>query len=317
MSSSPASPPTPEGPGSAARAPGLPDGFTDTFTSHYVDTGRVRLHAVTGGEGPALLLLCGWPQTWYAWRPLMPALARDFHVVAPDPRGVGLSGKPLDGYDTGTLATDMVALMEALGHRRFAMVGHDIGMWTGYALAADHPDRLDRLAVAEAAIPGLSPSPPLFGSGEANDRLWHFAFNRLPDLNEQLVSGREHLYFGHQFATKAAKALPDHAVRHYVDTLATDPEALRSSFAFYRALDTTIAQNQQRRARRLTLPVLTLAGAENLGEAVGNTMRLAADDVESHVLPGCGHYPAEEVPEAMLAALTAFLAPYRDSSITP
>ncbi|WP_342030679.1 hypothetical protein [Streptomyces melanosporofaciens] len=125
------------------------------------------------------------------------------------------------------------------------------------------------------------------------------------------------LYFGHQFATKAAKALPDHTVRHHVDTLAADPEVLRSSFAFYRALDTTIAQNQQRKARRLTLPVLTLAGAENLGEAVGNTMRLAADDVESHVLPGCGHYPAEEVPEAMPAALTAFLAPYRDSSITP
>ncbi|MFE2183278.1 alpha/beta fold hydrolase [Streptomyces sp. NPDC059455] len=313
MTSSSASPPAPRGPGSAAHVPGLPDGFTDTFTSHYVDTGELRLHAVTGGEGPALLLLCGWPQTWYAWRLLMPALARDFHVVAADPRGVGLSGKPLDGYDTGTLATDMVTLMEALGHRRFAMVGHDIGMWTGYALAADHPDRLDRLAVAEAAIPGLSPAPPLFGSGEANDRLWHFAFNRLTDLNERLVSGREHLYFGHQFATKAARPLPDHAVRHYVDTLATDPDALRASFAFYRALDTTIAQNQRRTTRRLTLPVLTIAGAENLGEAVGATMRLAADDVESVVLPDCGHYPAEEAPDATLSALTPFLAPYRDS----
>ncbi|GAA2304433.1 alpha/beta hydrolase [Streptomyces violaceusniger] len=313
MSSSSTSLPTPRGPGSAARAPGLPDGFTDIFTSHYVDTGELRLHAVTGGEGPPLLLLCGWPQTWYAWRLLMPALARDFHVVAADPRGVGLSGKPRGGYDTGTLATDMVTLMEALGHRRFAMVGHDIGMWTGYALAADHPERLDRLAVAEAAIPGLSPSPPLFGSGEANDRLWHFAFNRLPDLNERLVSGREHLYFGHQFATKAARPLPDHAVRHYVDTLAADPDALRASFAFYRALDTTIAQNQRRKTRRLTLPVLTIAGADNLGEAVGTTMRLAADDVESVVLPDCGHYPAEEAPDAMLSALTPFLAPYRES----
>ncbi|AQW49227.1 alpha/beta fold hydrolase [Streptomyces violaceusniger] len=75
--------------------------------------------------------------------------------------------------------------------------------------------------------------------------------------------------------------------------------------------------DQQRRTRRPTLPVPTLAGAENLGEAVGDTMRLAADDVESHVLPGCGHYPAEEVPEAMPAALTAFPAPYRDGSITP
>ncbi|MFF2615819.1 alpha/beta fold hydrolase [Kitasatospora sp. NPDC058046] len=303
--------PTPEGPGSVAGAPNLPAGFAQTFTSRYVDTGHLRLHAVTGGEGPPLLLLAGWPQTWYAWRLLMPALARDFQVVAVDPRGVGLSDKPLDGYDTGTLARDLVALMDALGHHRFAMVGHDVGMWTGYALAADHPDRLERLAVAEAAIPGLSPTPPLFGSQEANDRLWHFAFNRLAGVNEQLVAGREHLYFGHQFATKAAKALPDHAVRHYVDILAADPQALRCSFEFYRALDTTIAQNRQRAARRLSLPVLAIGGAANLGASVGATMRLAADDVETLVLPDCGHYPAEEAPEAMLSALTTFLAPYR------
>jgi len=306
----------PEGSGSVAGAPNLPAGFTATFTSRYVDTGHLRLHAVTGGEGPPLLLLAGWPQTWYAWRLLMPALAQDFRVIAVDPRGVGLSDKPLDGYDTGTLARDMVALMDALGHQRFAMVGHDVGMWTGYALASDHPDRLDRLAVAEAAIPGLSPAPPLFGSQETNDRLWHFAFNRLTDVNEQLVSGREHLYFGHQFATKSAKALPDYAVRYYVDILAADPEALRCSFEFYRALDTTIAQNQQRKARRLSLPVLAIGGAENLGASVGATMQLAADDVQSLVVPECGHYPAEEAPEAVLSALTAFLAPYRGRRTT-
>ncbi|WP_342671505.1 alpha/beta hydrolase [Streptomyces phaeochromogenes] len=202
--------------------------------------------------------------------------------------------------------------MDSLRHQRFALVGHDVGMWTGYALAADHPDRLDRLVVAEAAIPGLSPSPPLFGGQEANDHLWHFAFNPLTDVNEQLVSGREQLYFGLQFATKSAKPLPDNAVQHYVDTLAADPEALRSGFEFYRALDTTIAQNQKRRTRRLSLPVLAIGGAENMGTSVGETMKLGADDVESLVLPECGDYPAEEAPEAMLTALTAFLAPYRD-----
>lgn len=311
MTTAPTDLPAPQGPGSASGAPGLPAGFADTFTSRYVDTGEVRLHAVTGGRGPALLLLAGWPQTWYAWRLLMPALARDFHVVAADPRGVGLSGKPRDGYDTGTLARDMVALMEALGHHRFAMVGHDVGMWTGYALAADHPGRLDRLALAEAAVPGLSPAPPLFGGHGADERLWHFAFNRLTGINEELVRGREHLFFGHQFASKAAKALPDHAVRHYTDTLAADPEALRCSFEFYRALDATIAQNRERSGRRLTLPVLAIGGAENLGAAVGATLEPVADNVETVVLPECGHYPAEEAPEAMLSALAAFLAPER------
>src|SRR5438874_858195 len=140
---------------------------------------------------------------------VIPALAQDFQVVAVDQRGIGLSDKPQDGYDTGTLAADLVALMDALGHQRFAMVGHDTGMWIGYALAADHPDRLDRLAVAETPIPGVSPSPPLLSNAHLNDRLWHFAFNWLAELNEQLVKGREDIYFGWQFASKAAKPLPD------------------------------------------------------------------------------------------------------------
>ena len=127
--------PTPEGPGSVAGAPNLPAGFTETFTSRYIDTGELRLHAVIGGDGPPLLLVHGWPETWYAWRLLMPALARDFQVIAVDQRGIGLSDKPADGYDTGTLAGDLVALMDALGHQRFAVVGHD----TGFASATRWP----------------------------------------------------------------------------------------------------------------------------------------------------------------------------------
>ena len=95
---------TPQGAGSVSRAPNLPDGLTDTFTSQYIDTGGLRLHAVIGGEGPPLLLIHGWPQTWYAWRLVMPALARDFQVVAVDQRGRGLSDKPHSGYDAGTEA---------------------------------------------------------------------------------------------------------------------------------------------------------------------------------------------------------------------
>jgi hypothetical protein len=115
------SPTIPQGPGSVSGAPDLPDGFAGTFTSRYVDTGDLRLHAVTGGEGPPLLLVHGWPQNWYAWRMLMPALAGSFSVVAVDQRGTGLSGKPRGGYDSATLANDLVALMDALGHPRFAV----------------------------------------------------------------------------------------------------------------------------------------------------------------------------------------------------
>ena len=127
------SPSTPDGPGSVSGAPNLPDGFTGTFASRYIDTGDLRQHVVTGGQGPPLLLVHGWPQTWYAWRLVMSGLARDFQVVVPDQRGCGLSGKPPGGYDTAALAGDLVALMDALGHQRFAMAGHDTGMWIGYA----------------------------------------------------------------------------------------------------------------------------------------------------------------------------------------
>ncbi|WP_046729396.1 alpha/beta fold hydrolase [Streptomyces humi] len=287
----------------------LPDGFLDVFTSQLVEVNGLRLHAVTGGDGPALLLIGGWPQTWYAWREVMPALARRHTVVAVDSRGAGLSDKPDDGYDAGTLAADLVALMAALGHDRFDVVGHDIGTWTGYALAADHPERVGRLAILEALIPGLTPSPPFFGPAAASLKLWQFGFNRLTDLNEELVRGRERLFFGWQFATKAATrtAIPEYAVDVYVDAITTDPRALRASFAYYRALDETIAQNERRSRTRLTLPVLAVGGALWSGAGAAQTMRLAADDVTEVVLDDCGHYPAEEQPARFAEILEDFL----------
>ena len=314
MNSSVARLPTPEGSGSVSGAPHLPKGFTDTFTSRYIDTGDLRQHVVTGGEGPPLLLVHGWPQTWYAWRMLMPALARDFSVVAVDQRGIGLSGKPQGGYDTGTLADDLVALMDALGHQRFALYGTDVGMPIAYALAADHPHRVDRLAVSEAPLPGISPSPPLFLPPGLNERLWHLAFNQLPKVNEQLVTGREDIFFGAEFdASAGTHKLPDDTVRYYIDTL-KDPDHLRGSFGFYRAIPTTTAQNEQRKTRRLTLPVLAIGGAESSGEGPGTTMKLTADDVQTLVIPGCAHWVAEQAPDQLLAALTTFLAPYRDGT---
>jgi len=288
----------------------LPDGFTDTFTSRHVEVNGLRLHTVSGGHGPALLLVNGWPQTWYAWRAVMPALARRHTVVAVDSRGAGLSDKPDDGYDAGTLATDLAALMTALGHDRFDVVGHDIGMWTAYALAADHPERVRRLAVVDAVIPGITPTPSFFSPAAVSQRLWHFGFNRLTDLNEELVRGRERLYFGHQFATKAATpdAIPAYAVDVYVDAIVADPRGLRASFEYYRALDDTIAQNEQRAKARLALPVLALGGALYSGASVAETMRLVADDVTGVVLDGCGHYMAEEQPARVAQILADFLA---------
>ena len=303
--------PSPEGPGSVSGAPNLPAGFTDMFSSRYVDAGGLRQHVVVGGDGPPLLLVHGWPQNWYAWRMVMPALAQDFQVIAPDQRGIGLTDKPEDGYDAGTLASDLVALMDALGHQRFAVVGTDTGLPIGYALAADHPDRVARVVLAEVpGPPGAVPSPPFFAPEPLNNRLWHIAVNRLDKVNEQLAAGREDIYFGYEFAIQAGKKLPDDAINYYVGLL-SNPESLHGTFAFYRQWDTMMAQNQQRKNQPLTMPVLAIGGEAGAGEQVGDAMKLLATDVQSAVIPGAGHWFAEEAPEETLAALTAFLAPYR------
>jgi pimeloyl-ACP methyl ester carboxylesterase len=306
----------PEGPLSVFGAPNLPSGFTDTFTSQFVDTGEVRLHAVIGGFGPPLLLIHGWPGSWYYWRLVMPALARDFTVIAVDQRGIGLSDKPEEGYDTGTLANDLVGLMDALGHQQFAVVGVDTGMLIGYALAADHPDRVVRLAVGEAPLPGITPPNPLILPDQVVDRLWHIPFNQLKETNEKLVRGREDIFFGAEFAASAGpKKLPGDTVQYYVDGLASSPEALHGSFQLYRAFGATTAQNLERKTRRLPMPVLAMGGALSSGAMVADTMQLTADDVQTLVIPGIGHWLAEEAPEELLAALTAFLAPYRDGQL--
>ena len=302
----------PVGPGAVSGAPNLLEGFTNTFESRYIDAGGLRMHAVIGGEGPPLLLVHGWPETWYAWRLLMPALAQEFEVIAIDQRGIGLTDMPEDGYDTGALAGDLIALMDALGHERFAVIGHDTGFAISYALAADYPDRVDRVVLAEIpGPPGTSPSPPLFVPAPVNNRLWHIPFNRVDSLPEQLIVGREDAFFGYEFAIQGGK-LSDEVVAYYVEMLSL-PDVLTGSLGFYRSFDATVAQNEQRKATPLPMPVLAIGGEASYGSHVGEAMTLLAEDVQTLVIPGVGHWVAEEAPDEMLAALTSFLAPYRAS----
>lgn len=296
-------------PFTVADVPELPAGFTDTFTSRTVKTSQLTLHAVVGGDGPPLLLLPGWPQFWYSWRLVMPALAEHFTVIAPDLRGMGASDKPASGYDAATLADDMAELMTALGHDRFAVVGYDLGMLVGYALAASHRDRVTRLVGAESILPGLTPFPPMLTDPTTNEVMSHFVINRLADLNERLIASREEIYFGHQFATKTATpgAIPQYAVDLYVDHL-RDPAARRASFEYYRTLDTTAEHVQRWRDEGLlTIPVLAMGGQHSTGTMPEETLRLVATDVTGLVIPGAGHFLPEETPEQLSAAVLEFL----------
>ena len=257
----------------------------------------------------------GWPENWYAWRLVMPALARDFEVIAVDQRGIGLSDKPEDGYDTGTLADDLVALMDALGHERFAVVGHDTGLL--HQLRAGRgspgPGRARGPRRGPRAPRGGSLTAPVRPRADQQQALAHPLQPGRRGCPNSSIKGREDIYFGYEFAIQAGKKLPDDVIDYYVG-LVSNPDSLRGSLGFYRAWDATVAQNAQRKNRPLTMPVLAIGGAASWGEHVGDAMKLLANDVQSVVIPGAGHWVAEEAPDEMLAALTPFLAPYRDAS---
>jgi pimeloyl-ACP methyl ester carboxylesterase len=278
----------------------------DGFKSAYQTVGAVKLHYVDGGEGRPVLLIPGWPETWYAWRKVMPALARRYRVIAVDTRGMGGSGRPVGGYDMGSAAADLHGLMNQLGYRQYAVVGHDIGMWIGYALAADFPRDVDRLAVVEAMIPGLSPTPPLFLPPNQNLRRWHFMFNQLPDLPEALVTGREREFLSWLFEHYAYR--PDMvAIDEYIRAYSV-PGAMRAGFEYYRAIPETMAQNKKRAETKLEMPVLAIGGDHANGLIPKQTMEPVATKLSGGVLLECGHFAPEECPDALLELLLPFLS---------
>ena len=309
--------PTAASTGSVATSPGLPAGFAKTFQDRFVRANGVRQHVVIGGEGPPLLLVHGWPENWYAWRHVMPELAKSYTVIAVDQRGIGLTEKTRTGYDTATLARDLAALMTRLGHQRFAVVGHDTGMVIGYALAADFRDRVARLAVAEVpGPPTLKGSPPAFIDDAHNEKLWHISFNRVDDdLVLDMVGSNADAYYRYEYDIQGGGSTPsERAIRYYIGLYTSTRAALRASFGFYRAWDSTTAQNGSRQATPLTIPVLGIGGVDSWGPAVGGAMHGFATDVQTAVIPGAGHWVAEQAPQALLATLLPFLEPYRTGS---
>src|ERR687895_1174958 len=157
-----------------------------TFTHSMVSVNGIQMHYVIGGQGDPVVLLHGWPETWYAWRHVMPALAENYTVIAPDLRGLGDSSKPLTGYDGKTLAEDIHQLVTQLGFKTIFLVGHDIGAFVVYPYAAAYPTEVEKLAVMELTIPGFAPAGRM--------PLWWVIFHQTPDAPEALVQGQEMEY---------------------------------------------------------------------------------------------------------------------------
>ena len=186
-----------------------PTASSTDFRHGTVAANGVRLHYVERGDGPPVLLLPGWPQSWYAWRHVMVRLAAaGRRVIAVDPRGMGDSERPATGYDLATVAADIHAFAAGLGlldNGPIDVAGHDVGAWIGYAYAADWPGDVRRLAMMDALVPGFSSPRTDLSPEEANLRAWHFGFNRLDDLPETLIAGRERAFLTWLFRAKAVK----------------------------------------------------------------------------------------------------------------
>ncbi|QXH58531.1 alpha/beta fold hydrolase [Pseudomonas maumuensis] len=282
------------------------ESLADAFEHVYVQVQGQRIHCVVAGAGEPVLLVPGWPQTWYAWRHVLPILAaRGFRAIAIDPPGLGDSDRPEQGYDTGNVAGVLHAAMTHLGHERYHLVGHDVGMWVAYALASDRPQAVRSLTVAEAVIPGLAEAPSIFVAPQDNIFLWHFLFNQVRDLPEFLIAGREEGYLNFMFDRWA---IHRHAVAAdvYIRAYAS-PGGMRAGFAYYRAIPETIRQNRERARRALPMPVLAIGAEHATGDAPLRTLQGHADSVRGVILPGCGHFVMEEAPVSFNEHLLAFL----------
>jgi pimeloyl-ACP methyl ester carboxylesterase len=276
------------------------------FDHRFTVVNDVRLHYVRAGEGKPILLISGFLQTWYAWRHVLPLLAkRGFDVIAVDPRGIGQSGRPLTGYDTGQVASDLHALMKELGHDNYSVIGHDVGVWIAYALARDYSEAVQCLVLVEAHLPGVAPAPEIFLPPKKNRARWHFMFNQLPDLPEMLIQGREEAYLSWMFEQWAFH-LERVAVDSYIQAYSV-PGAIRAGLAYYRALPETIAQNIRRAAQRLPMPVLAVGGEHAAADAQREMMESVTTNLTGVVIPGSGHFVPEEAPELLVNAFFAFV----------
>ena len=237
-------------------------GFTD-FDHHMAFVNGQQIHYVRAGEGPAVVLLHGWPQTWYMWRKIIPTLSERYTVIAPDLRGFGQSSKPLDGYDKRTVAVDIRELVRSLGFEDVALVGHDMGGPTAYAYACAHPAEVRRLAILDVAI-----TIDEAEQAEYYKRLFHLSFNAEPDIAIQLVTGREREFLTHFYRrcyNPGAFSLED--IDEYVAAFSA-PGAMRGSMAHYGALPLDLKHNQENAKTKLEMPVLALGGAMSFGIGV-------------------------------------------------
>jgi pimeloyl-ACP methyl ester carboxylesterase/uncharacterized protein YbjT (DUF2867 family) len=309
-------------PGEAAAAPDPEAAYTDAelskklpgFTNHYATVNGVRLHYVEGGSGQPLICLPGWPQTWYSFHPVAPALAEHYRVIIVDIRGMGSSDKPIDGYDKKTMAQDIYALVQHLELAQVSLLGHDIGGMVAASFALNYPEATDKLILADAAHPSdgmrymsMLPAPGAFEQKMDGHQpyVWWMAFNQVKGLPEKLLAGRfQHLLdylFAYVMLDESKMSSFDRAV--YAAAY-NQPESIRAANAWYQSLGQDMADTHT--YAPLTMPVLGI-GSYVAYENLQQSLPAIASNAQVIGLLDSGHYMFEEKPDQVLAAVLDFL----------
>ncbi|MDX3805578.1 alpha/beta fold hydrolase [Bosea thiooxidans] len=278
--------------------------FPSSFKTQEIATNGATIHVRVGGQGPAVVLLHGYGETGDMWAPMAADLAKDYTVVVPDLRGLGLSSKPASVFDKKTQAGDVAGVLNALKIERAGLVTHDIGNMVGFAFAAQQPQRVERFVLIDAPVPGVGPWEEIL----KNPLLWHFRFGG-PDM-ERLVAGRERIYldrFWNEFSATPAR-FSEASREHYAKLYAL-PGAMHSGFAQFAAFDQDAIDNRAYLAAggKLTMPVFAVGGEKSFGTAMAAVMRAAATDVTEGIIPDSGHWIMEENPAATVTIIRAFL----------
>jgi len=283
----------------------------DGFSHHYATVDGVRLHYVSGGNanGETLLLLAGFPQSWFAWRQVMALLGDRYFIIAPDLPGQGDSDKPLSGYDTTSLAQNVQGLMQQLGYESYYLAAHDVGAWVAWPYATLFSDQVKKLALLDAGIPGVTLPESLPATPDKAWKTWHFAFHLLPDLPEALIEGREAIYLEWFLKRKAASPMVfgDEDMAEYTRLL-QQKGAIRAGMATYREVTVSAAQNRAllKERGKLALPLLAISADQGSIPDMALPLREFAADVTGIKIAHCGHFIPDEQPQALAEALSEF-----------
>ena len=281
------------------------DGVEHRMVQVEASDGALHVHLAEAGEGEPLLMLHGWPQHWYGWRRVVPQVNDRFRLLMPDLRGFGWTEAPGHGYDPRTFASDAIALLDALGIERVKLVGHDWGGFTAFLLGLGNPGRIERMLVLNAPHPWVPRSPRVIASLW---RTWYVAANAIPGLGARAVANPSYLERLLGLGKRDVFG-PDEA-RIYAERLAA-PERRRATSGLYRSYLRIAARSFAGRfaRERLTVPARLVFGADDFAiptaYLVGGERH--GDDFEIELVPGCGHFIAEERPDLVADRVLGFL----------